>query len=143
MAKQNIKDAGLKVTVPRTRIFNILEKSRSEHLTAERIHQELLATDEGISLATVYRVLLDFENVGLVVRHQFDDGQAVFELDRGKHHDHVICIDCGKVVEFVNEAIERQQKAIAEKAGFEVKRHALTIFGSCKIKGCKGKVDGA
>lgn len=139
MASEDIKKAGLKVTRPRTRILEILEKSRSLHLTAEHLHQQLLSDDEAISLATVYRSLLDFENAGLVIRHQFDDGHAVFEFNRGRHHDHLICLDCGKVLEFANEAIERQQAAIAEKAGFEIRRHTLTIFGTCKIRGCKGR----
>lgn len=138
MSRDDIKNAGLKVTKPRLRILAMLEKTRSYHLTAERIHQDLLGAGEGVSLATVYRVLLDFEKAGLVTRHQFNDGHAVFELDRGKHHDHLVCLDCGKVTEFHNAAIERQQQAIAAKMGFEVGRHALTLYGHCRIRGCKG-----
>lgn len=137
MDKQDIKDAGLKVTVPRTRILSILEKAEKRHLTAELIYQLLREGRDEVSLATVYRVLLDFENAGLVVRHQFEDGHAVFELDRGKHHDHLICIRCGRIVEFVNETIEKQQKLIAEKAGFEIRHHSLIIYGICSDRGCR------
>jgi Fur family transcriptional regulator, ferric uptake regulator len=135
MDRQDIKDAGLKVTVPRIRILEILENS--EHLTAETLYQKLREARDEISLATVYRVLLDFEKAGLVVRHQFEDGHAIFELNRGKHHDHMVCLSCGRIIEFVNETIERQQKLIADKHGFEIRHHALIIYGLCSNKGCR------
>ncbi|MCL4777178.1 MAG: ferric iron uptake transcriptional regulator [Gammaproteobacteria bacterium] len=138
MDKQDIRDAGLKVTVPRTRILEILSQPDARHMTADLIYQRLHEEQDTVSLATVYRVLLDFENAGLVVRHQFENGHAVFELNLGKHHDHLVCINCGRIVEFHNDAIERQQKLIAEASGFEIRHHSLTIYGVCGDRGCRG-----
>jgi len=137
MDKQDIRDAGLKVTVPRTRILEILSQPDARHMTADLIYQRLHEEQDTVSLATVYRVLLDFENAGLVVRHQFENGHAVFELNLGKHHDHLVCINCGRIVEFMNEAIERQQKQIAEASGFEIRYHSLIIYGVCGDPGCR------
>jgi Fur family ferric uptake transcriptional regulator len=130
---QNLKKAGLKVTLPRMKILEILETSGSNthHLTAEDIYRILLDLGEEIGLATVYRVLTQFEAAGLVIRHHFEGGQAVFELDRGRHHDHLVCVKCGRIVEFVDDTIEMKQKQIASSAGFEMTDHALIIYGVC------------
>lgn len=110
----------------------------ARHTTAELIYQRLHEAKSAVSLATVYCVLLDFEKAGLVIRQQIEDGHAVFELNRGKHHDHLVCVTYGRIVEFVSEAIERQQKLVAEKAGFEIRHHSLTIYGVCGSRSCRG-----
>lgn len=138
MENQDLRKAGLKVTLPRMKILEILEQSTQQHLSAEDIYRVLLDSDEEIGLATIYRVLTQFEGAGLVIRHHFEGGQAVFELDRGKHHDHLICIQCGKIVEFVNSSIEDQQKKIAEDAGFKITDHSLIIYGECNVPNCSG-----
>ena len=135
MEHQQIKQAGLKVTLPRVKILGILEHSRQRHLSAEDVYKELLKADEDIGLATVYRVLTQFEGAGLVCRHHFEGGQSVFELNRGGHHDHLVCIKCGKVVEFLEETIEKCQRAIAAKHGFSIEDHSLVIYGICS--GCR------
>ena len=139
MENQDLRKAGLKVTLPRMKILEILEKSSQPHLSAEDIYRILLDSDEEIGIATIYRVLTQFESAGLVIRHHFEGGQAVFELDRGKHHDHLICIQCGKIVEFVNAEIEEQQKKIAEDAGFNITEHSLIIYGECNKKDCPNR----
>ncbi|MDW3094783.1 MAG: ferric iron uptake transcriptional regulator [Gammaproteobacteria bacterium] len=136
MENQDLRKAGLKVTLPRMKILEILEQSTQQHLSAEDIYRVLLDSDEEIGLATIYRVLTQFEGAGLVMRHHFEGGQAVFELDRGKHHDHLICIKCGKIVEFLNASIEEQQKKIAEDAGFKITDHSLIIYGECTSPEC-------
>ena len=136
MENQDLRKAGLKVTLPRMKILEILEQSTQQHLSAEDIYRVLLDSDEEIGLATIYRVLTQFEGAGLVMRHHFEGGQAVFELDRGKHHDHLICIKCGKIVEFVNASIEEQQKKIAEEAGFKITDHSLILYGECNSDEC-------
>lgn len=132
MEARELKKAGLKATLARMKILEILEESDGRHYTAEDVYKELLASGEQIGLATVYRVLTQFEAAGLVVRHHFEGGQAVFELDNGTHHDHLICTNCGKVVEFIDETIESKQKAIARKMGFKMTDHSLVIYGECK-----------
>jgi len=139
MENQDLRKAGLKVTLPRMKILEILEKSNQQHLSAEDIYRVLLDSDEEIGLATIYRVLTQFEGAGLVMRHHFEGGQAVFELDRGKHHDHLICIKCGKIVEFVNPSIEEQQKKIAADNGFNITDHSLIIYGECNKSDCVEK----
>ena len=139
MENQDLRKAGLKVTLPRMKILEILENSSQPHLSAEDIYRILLDSDEEIGIATIYRVLTQFESAGLVIRHHFEGGQAVFELDRGKHHDHLICIQCGKIVEFVNAEIEEQQKKIAEDAGFNITEHSLIIYGECNKKDCPNR----
>lgn len=129
--QQQIKQAGLKVTVPRLKILHILETSAQRHLSAEEVYKQLLAADEEIGLATVYRVLTQFEGAGLVMRHHFEGGQSVFELNRGEHHDHLVCVRCGAVIEFFDEVIEERQRAIAERNGFKIVDHALVIYGDC------------
>jgi len=132
MENQQIKQAGLKVTLPRVKILKILETSERRHLTAEDVYKELLARGEEIGLATVYRVLTQFEGAGLVRRQHFEGGQSVFELDRGDHHDHLVCIKCGKVVEFVDDVIEHRQRRAAEERGFTLSDHSLVIYGVCR-----------
>jgi Fur family ferric uptake transcriptional regulator len=131
MENQQIKQAGLKVTLPRVKILNVLENNAQRHLSAEDVYKELLSTGEEIGLATVYRVLTQFEGAGLVCRHHFEGGQSVFELNRGGHHDHLVCIKCGAVVEFVEEVIEERQRAIAQRHGFTIEDHSLVIYGLC------------
>ena len=131
MENSQIKKAGLKVTLPRVKILNVMENSDENHLSAEGVYKILLQNGEQIGLATVYRVLTQFEGAGLVRRHHFDGGQSVFELDRGEHHDHLVCVKCGKIVEFLEETIEKRQKAIAWEHGFSLEDHALVIYGIC------------
>ena len=131
MENTQIKQAGLKVTLPRVKVLSVLETSRKRHLSAEDLYKTLLEKGEEIGLATVYRVLTQFEAAGLVCRHNFEGGQSVFELDRGGHHDHLVCVKCGTVVEFLEEAIEERQRAIAEKHGFTLEDHSLVIYGLC------------
>ena len=127
----NLKKAGLKVTLPRLKILEIMENSKAHHLSAEDVYRILLDSGEEIGLATVYRVLTQFEEAGLVRRHHFEGGQSVFELDHGTHHDHLVCIKCGRVEEFMDESIEKRQKEIASKAGFVITDHILNIYGVC------------
>ena len=133
MESQDLRNAGLKVTHPRIRVLEILENSH-EHLTAENIYKMLLEGSEDIGLATVYRVLTQFEAAGLVVKHNFEGGQAVYELDRGQHHDHMIDVTTGKVIEFVNEDIEKLQREIAAKHGYEIADHSLVLYVRPKKK---------
>ncbi|MBK5964420.1 ferric iron uptake transcriptional regulator [Thiocystis minor] len=135
MENQQIKQAGLKVTVPRVKILGILEHSGKRHLSAEDVYKELLRQDEEIGLATVYRVLTQFEGAGLVCRRHFEGGQSVFELNSGSHHDHLVCIKCGKIVEFVDSLIEDRQTAIAAEHGFRIEDHSLVVYGLCA--GCQ------
>ena len=131
MAKKELQAFGLKATVPRMRIFNMLNQSK-EHVSAEEIYQGLKSQGDDISLATVYRVLSQFEVVGIVIRHRFEDEHSVYELDEGDHHDHLVCEQCRKVIEFVDPLIEQRQLDIAKQYGFVMKDHTLTIFGLCE-----------
>ncbi len=131
MDNSNLKKAGLKITTPRRRILDILEKATEHHMSAEDVYRVLLEAGEEIGLATVYRVLTQFEEAGLVVRHHFEGGQSVFELDYGTHHDHLVCVKCGRVEEFVDEVIEKRQEEIARRAGYEMTDHNLNIYGVC------------
>ena len=136
LKKQDIKKAGLKITLPRVKILEILEHCEQRHVSAEDVHMQLKANDEEIGLATVYRVLTQFESAGLVERHQFDGGHSVFELNRGMHHDHIVCMKCGKVEEFIDQSIENRQREIAESKGFAIADHSLVIYGDCQKKNC-------
>ena len=136
---KQLKDAGLKVTLPRLKVLQILEQSSAHHLSAEDVYKALLDLGEDVGLATVYRVLTQFEAAGLVLRHRFETGHAVFELNEGVHHDHLVCLDCGHVEEFVDAAIETRQREIAEKLGFDLQEHALALYGSCTKKNCQWK----
>ncbi|MCG8081693.1 MAG: ferric iron uptake transcriptional regulator, partial [Candidatus Thiodiazotropha taylori] len=129
MDNQDIRKAGLKVTLPRVKILELLENSAQRHVSAEDVYKMLLEKGEEIGLATVYRVLTQFESAGLVTRHNFEGGHAVFELERGNHHDHLVCVVCGKVEEFVDSTIENRQKEIAKDHGFEIVDHSLIIYG--------------
>jgi len=126
--RKELRKAGLKITLPRLKILEILERAKDRHLSAEDIYKELLNSGEDIGLATVYRVLTQFEAAGLVTRHNFEGGHSVFELDDGDHHDHMVCVDSGQVIEFVNEEIERLQHEIAEEYGFELIDHNLVLY---------------
>lgn len=128
MEARDLKKAGLKATLPRIRILQILEDSSESHLSAEDVYKTLLSHGEEVGLATVYRVLTQFESANLVIRHNFDSGYSVFELDRGVHHDHMVCLQTGKVIEFQNEEIEKLQKMIAEEHGFELVEHSLVLY---------------
>jgi Fur family ferric uptake transcriptional regulator len=128
---RQIKEAGLKITMPRVKILQILEQSKEHHLSAEDIYKTLLETGVDVGLATVYRVLSQFETAGLINRHNFEGGYSVYELSQGHHHDHLVCLRCGRVEEFFDEVIETRQKLIAENARFQMTDHALNIYGMC------------
>ena len=129
MESKDLRKAGLKVTLPRLKILEILENSKTRHVSAEDVYKALLEMEEEIGLATVYRVLTQFEQAGLVQRQNFEGGHSVFELDGGGHHDHMVCVKSGKVVEFYDEVIEQRQREIAAKHGWEMTDHSLVIYG--------------
>ena len=128
MESQDLRKAGLKVTHPRMRILELLERTRPRHMTAEDIYRQLLDQGDEIGLATVYRVLTQFEAAGLVLKHNFEGGHAVYELDRGEHHDHMVDIETGKVIEFSSEEIEQLQAEIAARHGYEIEEHSLVLY---------------
>lgn len=128
MEAKDLKKAGLKATLPRIRILQILEDSAQKHLSAEEVYKVLLEGQEDVGLATVYRVLTQFEAAGLVIRHNFDSGHSVFELNLGRHHDHMVCLKTGKVIEFENLEIERLQKEIADSYGYILEDHSLVLY---------------
>ncbi|RDX36622.1 ferric iron uptake transcriptional regulator [Kangiella sp. HD9-110m-PIT-SAG07] len=128
MESQQLKKAGLKVTLPRVKILQILESSEERHLSAEDVYKLLLESGDDVGLATVYRVLTQFETAGLITRHNFEGGHSVFELDDGEHHDHMVNVDDGTVIEFINDEIERLQHDIAEEHGFEIVDHSLVLY---------------
>ena len=128
---QQLKEAGLKITLPRLKVLQILEQAGDRHLSAEAVYKALLEMGEDVGLATVYRVLTQFESAGLVSRQNFEGGHSVFELNQGEHHDHLVCIKCGRVDEFYDETIEERQQVIAEKAGYKMTDHSLNIYGIC------------
>ena len=133
---KNLKDMGLKATLPRLKILDLFETSDVRHLTAEDVYRVLLNDSMDIGLATVYRVLTQFEQAGILVRHHFESGKAVYELNQGSHHDHLVCLQCGRVEEFFDEEIERRQKKIAKERGFEIHDHSLHIYADCIKSGC-------
>ena len=135
----NLKNIGLKATYPRLRILELMQKSDARHMTAEDVYRHLLAEDIDVGLATVYRVLTQFEHAGLVQRHFFESGKAIFELNEGKHHDHLVCLQCGKVEEFYDAEIEARQNRVASERGFEIREHALYLYADCTKPGCPGK----
>ncbi|HRD32728.1 MAG TPA: ferric iron uptake transcriptional regulator [Rhodocyclaceae bacterium] len=136
---KNLKSMGLKATYPRLKILDLFQTSGTRHLTAEDVYRQLLAEDMDIGLATVYRVLTQFEQAGLLERHYFEAGKAVFELNEGGHHDHLVCMQCGKVEEFFDAEIEKRQLAIAKERGFEVREHALYLYADCLRKDCSNR----
>lgn len=129
---QDLKEMGLKATGPRMKILNLFEKSGVRHLTAEDVYRMLLAENMDIGLATVYRVLTQFEQAGLILKHHFETGKAVFELNEGTHHDHLVCIHCQKVEEFYDSEIEKRQEQIAKRYGFKIEDHEMYLYGICK-----------
>ena len=129
---QELRKAGLKVTLPRVKILQILESSDNKHMSAEDVYKALIGSDQDVGLATVYRVLTQFETAGLVTRHYFEGGHSVFELESGEHHDHLVCMETGKVIEFQNDTIESLQETIAEELGFELVDHNLVLYGKPK-----------
>ena len=133
---QDLKTTGLKATAPRLKILNLFEHSKVRHLSAEDVYRLLLNEGLDIGLATVYRVLTQFEQAGLLTRHHFESGKAVFELNQGHHHDHLVCINCGRVEEFLDPEIERRQTQIAAVRGFEIREHALYLYADCMKKNC-------
>lgn len=136
MGSKELKQAGLKVTLPRMKILDMLQHQGSTHLTADAIYQSLVDSGEEIGLATVYRVLTQFESAGLVKRHHFESGQSVFEINQGEHHDHILCLECGRIEEFCDEDIERRQRVIAQRLGFELAEHCLILYGHCGRLDC-------
>jgi Fur family ferric uptake transcriptional regulator len=133
---QDLRNAGLKVTLPRVKILEMLEQADTRHLSAEEIYRRLIDSGEEIGLATVYRVLTQFETAGLVTRHHFEGGHAVFELERGHHHDHMVCIRCGHVDEFEDDVIERRQREKARELGYRLTEHSLIMYGECVREAC-------
>jgi len=138
-ASTDLKKAGLKTTLPRLKILSILESAADRHMTAEDVYKQLLEGGEDIGLATVYRVLTQFEGAGLVIRHNFEGGRAVFELNDEGHHDHIVCVECGQVFEFFDKTIEERQRKIAGEAGFTLQDHALYMYGVCEGMRKNGK----
>lgn len=132
----DLKNIGLKATLPRLKILEIFQRSAVRHLTAEDVYRSLLTEELDIGLATVYRVLTQFEQAGLLSRSNFESGKAVFELNEGSHHDHLVCIDCGRVEEFFEPEIEKRQHKIAEERGFKLQEHALALYGTCTKEDC-------
>ena len=138
---QDLKTAGLKATLPRLKIINLFEQSSVRHLTAEDVYRQLLAEGLDVGLATVYRVLTQFEQAGLLVRHHFETGKAVFELNQGGHHDHLVCLQCGRVEEFFDAEIEKRQIKVARDRGFEIHEHALHLYAECVKPVCPYRKD--
>src|SRR5205823_13811834 len=132
----DLKSAGLKATLPRIKIINLFETTKQRHMTAEDVYKQLLADGLDIGLATVYRVLTQFEQAGLLVRHHFESGKSVFELNEGKHHDHLVCMQCGRVEEFYDADIERRQNQVARGRGFQLRGHSLALYGDCTKQDC-------
>ena len=139
MEGKDLRRAGLKVTLPRLKILEILENSTTRHMSAEEIYKKLLDSSEDIGLATVYRVLTQFESAGLVARHHFENGMAVFEINHGTHHDHIVCMDCGAVEEFVDPEIETKQHSIATRLGYRIEEHSMVLYGRCQRTDCPAK----
>ena len=140
---QSLKNMGLKATFPRLKILELFEKSSIRHMTAEDVYRALIAEGMDIGLATVYRVLTQFEQAGLLERHFFESGKAVFEINAGKHHDHLVCIDCGRVEDFYDPEIERRQNQIAAERGFSIQEHALYLYAHCNKADCPTRNAGA
>ena len=136
---EEIKNSGLKATLPRIKILEIFQKTNQRHMTAEDVYKALLVEDADIGLATVYRVLTQFEQAGLLSRNHFETGKAVFELNQGHHHDHLVCLSCGRVEEFFDPEIEERQRRIAQDRGFELQEHSLALYAACVKKDCPNR----
>ncbi len=131
-----LKSSGLKATLPRIKILEVFQQTARRHMTAEDVYKSLLAEGADIGLATVYRVLMQFEQAGLLTRSNFESGKSVFELNQGQHHDHLVCLDCGRVEEFFDPEIEQRQRTIAVTRGFELQEHSLALYARCNKVGC-------
>lgn len=131
-----LKNSGLKATLPRIKILEVFQQTRQRHMTAEDVFKVLLAEGSDVGLATVYRVLMQFEQAGILSRNHFESGKSVFELNEGQHHDHLVCMDCGRVEEFFDAEIEKRQRAVAQTRGFELQEHALSLYVVCTKKAC-------
>src|SRR6185369_8254655 len=132
----DLKSSGLKATLPRIKILEVFQKTTVRHMTAEDVYKALLHEGADIGLATVYRVLMQFEQAGLLKRSHFESGKSVFELNEGQHHDHLVCLTCGRVEEFYDAQIEQRQRAVAQTRGFELNDHALSLYAVCTKKNC-------
>jgi Fur family ferric uptake transcriptional regulator len=132
----NLKSSGLKATLPRLKILEVFERAAERHMTAEDVYKALLAEGADIGLATVYRVLMQFEQAGLLSRSHFESGKSVFELNEGTHHDHLVCLTCGRVEEFFDAEIEARQREVADKRGFQLHEHALALYATCTKSDC-------
>lgn len=139
---EELKSSGLKATLPRIKILELFQQSAQRHLTAEDVYKLLLTEGSDIGLATVYRVLMQFEQAGILARNHFEAGKAVFELNEGKHHDHLVCVSCGRVEEFFDAEIEKRQQEIAAERGYKLHDHALSLYVVCNREGCSGKAAG-
>lgn len=135
----DLKASGLKATLPRLKILEIFQNSKVRHLSAEDVYKILLTENMDVGLATVYRVLTQFEQAGLLHRNHFESGKAIFELNEGSHHDHLVCLNCGKVEEFYDEQIEKRQHTIAKERGFTITDHSLAIYGNCSKPNCSNR----
>lgn len=133
---EELKSTGLKATLPRLKILEVFQNAKQRHMTAEDVYRTLLDDRSDIGLATVYRVLMQFEQAGLLTRSNFESGKAVYELDQGQHHDHLVCLDCGRVEEFFDPEIEKRQHQVAKSRGFVLQEHALSLYASCSKTGC-------
>ncbi len=134
-----LKSSGLKATLPRIKILEVFQQTAQRHLTAEDVYKVLLAEGSDVGLATVYRVLMQFEQAGILSRNHFESGKSVFELNEGKHHDHLVCLDCGRVEEFFDAEIEKRQRAVTQSRGFDLQEHALSLYAVCAKKNCPHK----
>jgi Fur family ferric uptake transcriptional regulator len=139
---RSLKNIGLKATLPRLKILELFQNIGQQHLTAEDVYRQLIVDDKDIGLATVYRALTQFEQAGLLERHHFETGKAVFELNKGKHHDHLVCLQCGRVEEFFDAEIEQRQQHIARERGFAIKDHALYLYVDCLREECPHRESG-
>src|SRR5258708_25162145 len=136
---QSLKDSGLKATLPRRKILELFESSKVRHLSAEDVYRALIAEGIDVGLATVYRVLTQFEHAGLLSRQHFETGKAVFELNQGRHHDHLVCLQCGRVEEFYDAEIEKRQVRVATERGFAIREHSLQLYADCTKPNCPHK----
>lgn len=133
---EELKQSGLKATLPRIKVLEVFQNTKQRHMSAEDVFRVLLADHADVGLATVYRVLLQFEQAGILTRNHFESGKAVFELNEGKHHDHLVCLDCGRVEEFYDAEIEKRQKSIAETRHFALQDHSLALYATCTRRNC-------
>jgi Fur family ferric uptake transcriptional regulator len=134
---EDLKSSGLKATLPRLKILEVFERGERRHMSAEDVYRALIAEGSDIGLATVYRVLMQFEQAGLLTRSNFESGRSVFELNEGQHHDHLVCLSCGRVEEFFDPEIEQRQRAVAQQHGFELQEHTLALYATCAKVDCE------